>query len=209
MKRAPWPTDFDTAPKVFIEGKTEFAKTKIEKVRDNTDRVLAVLEDTANTLDGILDEIERLVKRIEAKKTEHQWTQLKYNGFSAKVEDLETKYNGAINNMISEFSMFCSIMKGIGMWTMYSEVTKLKKKFCDISSTNWDESYSYFESVAIVHGARDRTNGENESTNAAGNIMVISDPMRSWDRASWENLEPRSRRFQPLGHMCQTPFRRD
>ena len=66
IKRASWPTDFDTNPKVFIEGKTGFAKTKIEKVRDNTDRVLAVLEDTANTLDGILDEIERLVKCIEA-----------------------------------------------------------------------------------------------------------------------------------------------
>ena len=125
IKRAHWPSDFDTNPKVFIEGKTGLAKTKIEKVRDYTDRVLAVLEDTVITLDGTLGEIERLIKRIEAKKTEHQWTQLKYNGISAKVEDLETKYNGAINDMVSEFSLFGSIMKEVGIRTMYSDVTKL------------------------------------------------------------------------------------
>ena len=40
--------DFETNPKDYIEVKSGFAKGKADKVRDNTDRVLGVLEDAAN-----------------------------------------------------------------------------------------------------------------------------------------------------------------
>ena len=80
--------------------------------------------------------MERLIRRIESKKIKGRWTQLKYNGFSKKVDKLESQYNKAVKEMSKGFTCFGSILQEFGIWVMYSEVTKLKKHFSDATSTN-------------------------------------------------------------------------
>ena len=104
IKNVSWPKEFEKNPKDYIKGNSGFTKGIVEKFRDSTDRVLAVLEDAANMVDGVLHEMDRLVRRIEAKKNKHQWTQLKYNGFSDKVDNLESKYNKNGSDMLNEFT---------------------------------------------------------------------------------------------------------
>ena len=57
--------------------------------------------------------MDRLIRRIEAKKNKHQWTKLKYNGFSDKVNDLESKYNKIGSDMMNKFPHFGSVMKEV------------------------------------------------------------------------------------------------
>ena len=72
VKRFPWPKDFETNPKDYIDGMSGIAKGKVDKVKDNIDRVIAILEDSVNTLDGVLEDMERLIRRIESKKNKVQ-----------------------------------------------------------------------------------------------------------------------------------------
>ena len=68
IKKIPWPKDFEINTRDFRDGISGITKGKADKVRDNTDRFTAILDYSVTTLNGVLYEMEKLIKQMDPRK---------------------------------------------------------------------------------------------------------------------------------------------